>query len=80
MARSFEPLPEQQGSISIKLYKRACSPGANVVAVWYRLLCIVKLLRQQGHLSAWLNPPLFNAHGTIGTNPSARRVETSFST
>jgi hypothetical protein len=54
MVRSFEPLLEQQGSISIKLYKRACSPGANVMAVWYRL-SILKLLCQQGHLSAWLH-------------------------
>jgi hypothetical protein len=54
MVRSFQPLiPDQQGSISIKFYERACSPGADVMAVWHRLSRL-QLLCQQGHLSAWL--------------------------
>jgi hypothetical protein len=47
-------LPDQQGSISIKFYERACSPGADVMAVWHRL-CKLQLLCQQGHLTAWLH-------------------------
>ena len=39
-------LERQSGSISSRLYEGACSPGANVVAVWYRasILGVLQML------------------------------------
>jgi hypothetical protein len=34
---AYPPQPEQQPTLSISLYERACSPGANVYAVFLRV-------------------------------------------
>ena len=44
----------QSGSISSGLYERACSPGANVLAVWYRASILGVLQTLPGNpLTPW---------------------------
>src|SRR5882762_10436199 len=44
----------QSGTISSGLYERACSPGANVVAVWYRASILGVLQTLPGNpLTPW---------------------------
>jgi hypothetical protein len=47
-------LEGQSGSISSGLYEAACSPGANVVAVWYRasILGVLQMLPEKP-LTTW---------------------------
>jgi hypothetical protein len=47
-------LEGQSGSISSGLYEAACSPGANVVAVWYRasILGVLQML-PENPLTMW---------------------------
>jgi hypothetical protein len=45
--------PGQSTAISVELYKRACSPGANVGAVWFRA-SLVGLLERLGMLAPWM--------------------------
>ena len=43
----------QSTAMSIHLYERACSPGADVQAVWYRI-SMLHALAGLGMLSPWL--------------------------
>jgi hypothetical protein len=47
--------PNQTGSIDISLYQRACSPGAEVGAVWYRVSMLQLLAGPIGLLTPWLH-------------------------
>ena len=43
----------QNTSFSVELYKRACSPGANVGAVWF-MVSILKMMGMFGMLGPWI--------------------------
>ncbi len=54
MQRGFQArTPEQHGSISAELYQRACSPSANVGAVWFRA-SMLGMLEMLGMLAPWI--------------------------
>jgi hypothetical protein len=46
--------PGQSGSIGSTVYQSVCSPGANVVAVWYRasMLCVLEQMMPE-LLASW---------------------------
>src|SRR5215467_1280391 len=46
--------PGQQTNISFEFYKRACSPGANFSAVWFRA-SLVGMLEMLGMLAPWIH-------------------------
>lgn len=51
--------PGEQFAIGAELYRRACSPGANIGAIWYRLsnLTMLSMYRQAtGADLPWLHP------------------------
>jgi hypothetical protein len=48
-------VPNQTTAISIGLYQRACSPGAEVEAVWYRVSMLHLLVGPIGLLTPWLH-------------------------
>jgi len=54
-------LAGQSGSISSALYESVCSPGANVVAVWYRASILGVLQMLPGNpLAPWLDEGLLD--------------------
>ena len=65
--------PNQTGSIDIRLYQRACSPGAEVGAVWYRVSMLQLLAGPIGLLTPWLHDgelpdAVFNLAATFPMN------------
>ena len=46
--------PGQQIGISVDFYERACSPGANVGAVWFRT-AMLGMLEMLGMLAPWIH-------------------------
>ncbi len=50
MMRDLEARASQSGSISSGPYERVCSPGANVLAVWYRASILGVLQMLPGNL------------------------------
>jgi hypothetical protein len=46
--------PNQQMALSIQLYERACSAGADIQAVWHRAAMLQLLAGPIGLLSRWL--------------------------
>jgi hypothetical protein len=47
--------PNQTAAISSGLYQQACSPGADVAAVWYRVSMLQLLAGPSGLLTPWLH-------------------------
>ena len=65
--------PDQQFAIGLNSFKVACSPGADVHAVWYRAVLLELLGGRMGLLSRWLhNGELDNSVFTVAANAIKR--------
>jgi hypothetical protein len=54
MQRDLQARASGQVATDVRLFERACSPGADVQAVWYRLWMLWILGGPMGMLSPWL--------------------------
>lgn len=54
MQRDVQARASGQVATDVRLFERACSPGADVQAVWYRLSMLCLLGGPMGMLSPWL--------------------------
>lgn len=54
MQRGIQASVSGQVATDVRLFERACSPGADVQAIWYRLSMLQMLPGPLGVLSPWL--------------------------